>query len=460
MMSVSEKEQAIKDNYDVIVVGAGGAGLTAAIQAKLSGANPVVLEKTEIVRGNTKSASAGMNASETVFQKKAGIVDSNENFFNETLIGGKETNDQKLLRYFVEHSASAIEWLDSLGIRLDNLTQVGGMSVKRTHRPIDGSAIGSYLMNGLLKTIEDLFIPIFTSVEVKNLIISNGIVSGVEIMMNHSEKKQIQAKAVIVTTGGFGANKKMIKEYVPKFKDLKSTNQKGTMGEGLKMLKDIGASLRDLNEIQIHPTVHATSTFLITEAVRGEGAVLINQEGRRFCNEMDTRDKVSKAILEQKGQRAFLFFDEKVKEQVAAVDFYLFKGFVKKADTLKELASLFSLPLRGLQEAVQEWNEMVKNKKDINFSRTTAIERELSESPYYMIEVTPGIHHTMGGVVINQKTEVKKDDGTVIKGCYAAGEVVGGLHGKNRIGGNAIAEIIVFGRQAGKEAAIYSAEIK
>ena len=156
----------LKDSYDVIIVGSGGAGLSAAIQAKEAGLNPVILEKMPTAGGNTTKSSAGMNASQTKFQEKEGIKDSNDKFYEESLKGGKGTNNPELLRYLVDNSASAIDWLDSMGITLSNLTTTGGMSEKRTHRPADGSAVGEYLVNGLLRNVSEREIPLFVNADV------------------------------------------------------------------------------------------------------------------------------------------------------------------------------------------------------------------------------------------------------------------------------------------------------
>ena len=168
----------LQDKYDVIIVGAGGAGMTAALEAKENGMNPVIFEMPS-AGGNTNKSSSGMYASETKFQVEQGIKDSNDLFYDETLKGGKETNDTELLRYFVDNSASAIEWLDSKGIRVNNITITGGMSEKRTHRPEDGSAVGQYLVNGLVRNVQEQDIPLFINADVKEITAQDGKVNGV-----------------------------------------------------------------------------------------------------------------------------------------------------------------------------------------------------------------------------------------------------------------------------------------
>lgn len=178
------------DKVDIVVVGAGGAGMAAAISAKLSGANVVLVEQLNEIKGNTIKSSAGMNASESKFQSKQNVEDSNECFFQETYKGGNQTNDKELLKYFVNHSADAIDWLDGLGITLSDLTKTGGMSVNRTHRPADGSAIGQYLVSGLLKKIKELNIPILFQSKAEKLLVKNSKIVGVQIEDNLKEKKK------------------------------------------------------------------------------------------------------------------------------------------------------------------------------------------------------------------------------------------------------------------------------
>ena len=420
----------LKDSYDVIIVGSGGAGLSAAIQAKEAGLNPVILEKMPTAGGNTTKSSAGMNASQTKFQEK---------------------------RYLVDHSASAIDWLDSMGITLSNLTTTGGMSEKRTHRPADGSAVGEYLVNGLLRNVSEREIPLFVNADVTKVNEKDGKVTGVNVTIDGKEKT-ISAKAVVLTTGGFGANMEMVTEYNPALNGFVTTNQKGSTGDGIQLAKALGAATVDMKEIQIHPTVEQSTSTLISESVRGEGAILVNQEGKRFYNEMETRDKVSQQIIGLKEKYAYLIFDSALTERAKAVKFYEKRGLVKKADTIEALAKEINVPAETLKATLETWNKAVADKNDAEFGRKTAMDHDLSKGPYYAIQIAPGIHHTMGGLKINTNTEVLKEDGSVIKGLYAAGEVTGGIHGANRIGGNAVADIIIFGRQAGAQSAAYAKE--
>jgi fumarate reductase flavoprotein subunit len=439
----------LKDKYDIIIVGAGGAGMSAALEAKAKGMNPVIFEKMPVAGGNTTKSSSGMNASETKFQKEQGIEDSNDLFYEETLKGGHDTNDKEMLRFFVDNSASAIDWLDSIGIRLNNITITGGMNEKRTHRPEDGSAVGQYLVKGLVKNVQEQGIPLFVNADVKEITEKDGKVNGVKVIFNQTEEKTITGSAVVVTTGGFGANIDMISEARPDLEGYVTTNQLGSTGDGIKMIEKLGGTTVDMDQIQVHPTVQQEKSYLIGEAVRGEGAILVSSEGKRFTNELDTRDNVTAAINKLPEKSAFLVFDSGVKSRAKAIEQYEKMGFVIQGDSVEALATEMDVPADQLKTALDTWNSGVTNKQDAEFGRTTGMDNDLSGASYYAIKIGPGIHYTMGGVKINTNTEVLNKDGEPIPGLFAAGEVTGGLHGQNRIGGNSVAEIIIFGRQTG-----------
>ncbi|TDL50352.1 flavocytochrome c [Paenibacillus dendritiformis] len=443
----------LKDKYDIIIVGAGGAGMSAALEAKEKGMNPVIFEKMPIAGGNTMKSSSGMNASQTKFQKEQGIEDNNDLFYEETLKGGHGTNDKEMLRFFVDNSASAIEWLDSIGIRLNNITITGGMNEKRTHRPEDGSAVGQYLVNGLVKNVQEKEIPLFVNANVTEITEKDGKVNGVKVLFNNNDEKTIAADAVVVTTGGYGANMDMIGEVRSDLKGLVTTNQEGSTGDGIKMIEKLGGVTVDMDQIQVHPTVQQEKSYLIGEAVRGEGAILVSSEGKRFTNELDTRDNVTAAINKLPEKSAYLVFDSGVKSRAKAIEQYDKMGFVIQGETIEALAKEIGVPADELTATLNTWNNAVKNKEDAEFGRTTAMDNDLSGAPYYAIKIAPGIHYTMGGVKINTNTEVLNKDGQPIPGLFAAGELTGGLHGQNRIGGNSVAEIIIFGRQAGIKSA-------
>ncbi|MGX7105918.1 flavocytochrome c [Globicatella sanguinis] len=444
----------LKESYDIVIIGAGGGGMAAAITAQEAGADVAIFEKMPIAGGNTSKSSGGMNASETKFQKEQGIEDSNDLFYEDTLEGGKGTNDPELLRYMVDHSAEAIDWLDSIGITLNNITFSGGASVKRIHRPEDGSAVGGYLVEGLLRNIHEKEIPLFVNSEVTKINETDGKVSGVNVTVE-GEEKTINAKAVIIATGGFGGNLEMVSEIKPELDGFVTTNHEGATGDGIRMAEELGAAVVDMDQIQIHPTVEQSTSYLVTESVRGDGGILVNQQGERFTDELLTRDKVSANIIALPEKYAYIIADQRLKESVTAINQYEEKGIVTKAETIEELAEKLEIPAENLKATLDTWNEAVKNQEDKDFGRTTGMEYDLSHAPYYAIKIAPGIHHTMGGLKIDTETHVLREDGTAIEGLFGAGEVTGQVHGSNRIGGNAVADIIVFGRQAGNIASEY-----
>ncbi len=212
-----------------------------------------------------------------------------------------------------------------------------------------------------------------------------------------------------------------------------------------------------MDQVQVHPTVQQDfdHVFLIGEAVRGEGAILVNNEGKRFVNELDTRKNVTAAIDSLGGTGAYLVFDRGIRDRVKAIEFYDHVGLVKTGETLEALAQETGVDAANLQAAVATWNTAIANKNDAEFGRTTGMDRDISHGPFYSIHIAPAVHYTMGGIAINKDTQVLKEDGQTIPGLYAAGEIVGGLHGNNRIGGNSIAETVIFGRQAGQQVFTY-----
>lgn len=461
-MTQSNKEAIIAEggdpndkSYDIVVVGSGGAGLASAIRAHDLGASVVVVEKMPVIGGNTNKASAGMNAAETKFQKLKGIVDSKDLFYKETLAGGKNKNNPELLRYFVENAPDAIDWLDENGIELSGITTTGGMSIDRTHRPASGAAVGGFLISGLVKNLNKRGIEVMLDTNVTEIVTENHKVVGVKVVEEDGTNYIIKAKAVVIATGGFSANREMVEKYRPDLKGFVTTNHKGATGSGIMILEKLGAGTVDMGEIQIHPTVEQTTSYLISESIRGGGAILVSQEGKRFVNELDTRDKVSADIIKLPEHYSYILFDQQVRDENKAVEEYVSNDLVVQADSIAELANKLSIDVNNLSKTIERYNQFVMNKQDEDFGRTTGMRHPINTAPFYAIKIAPGVHHTMGGVTINTETQVLDNDKHVIKGVFAAGEVVGGVHGANRIGGNAVADIIIFGMQAGKKATDY-----
>ena len=439
---------------DIVVIGAGGAGMTAAIKAKQAGKNVIILEKMPYVGGNTTKATGGMNAAETHYQKEQGIEDSVDLFAADTMKGGHDINDPDLVRTLAQESAGAIDWLDSIGADLPKISFSGGASVNRIHAPADGSAVGNYLVDKFSEKLKELGVEVMLNTTATELIMEDSKIAGVKAE-GKDANYTIKAKAVILATGGFGANLDMIAGYRPDLQGTVTTNAPGATGDGIVMAQAVGAALVDIEQIQLHPTVEQTTSMLITESVRGDGAILVNQSGHRFTNELLTRDAVSAAELAQQGQYAYIIFDQHLRDNLKATEKYVKNGLTVQADTVEELAWKLNIYPYALVMTMGQWNHAVKTQNDEAFGRTTGMDNDLTTPPYYAIKIAPGIHHTMGGVKINTSAQVLDLNGDPIPGLFAAGEVTGGVHGGNRLGGNAVADIVIFGRIAAQSVLDY-----
>ena len=456
----SEKENETLD-CDVVVVGAGGAGLTAASRATEEGAKVIVLEKMPIVGGNSLKATGGMNAAGTKFQAALDITDSGvEEFIADTIAGGHDLNDPDLVRTMAENSSDAVDWLESIGAPLPKVAATGGTVHKYLHEPEDGSAVGSYLVDKLQTYCEKQGIEILLNTTATEILTEDGKVCGV--LANDADKNYtINAKAVVLATGGFGANFDLMTKYDPSLANAVTTNHAGATGDGILMAEAIGADTVDMDQIQLHPTVYQETGLLVSESVRSMGGILVNCEGKRFCNDMSTRDAVSAAELEQPGAYAYIIFDQRIVNDLKSCEKYIKNGLTVQADTYEELAKLMGLEGEAIDNFVQTmdtWNKAVAAGEDAEFGRNNGMDEDLSTAPFYAIKIAPGIHHTMGGIKIDTEAEVIDTEGNVIEGLYAAGETTGGVHGGNRIGGNAVCDFVVFGRIAGTNAAEYAAK--
>ena len=497
------KAKDIEETVDVVVVGAGGAGMTAAITATDAGKKVIVVESQPIAGGNSVRSTGGMNAAKTPYQDKnefkeaagvektlataaekfadnetitalaatvksqwdayqanpQGYFDSVELMELDTLIGGKGKNNPELVKTLAENSADAIEWLASIGAEVKNVGAFGGASVKRIHRPVnaDGkvTAVGAYIVPILEKNLQDRNVQFLFDTTANEIIMKDGKAVGIKATGKDGHKVTINAKSVVIATGGFGANAEMVEKYKPELKGFATTNAEGAQGQGIEMATAVGAATVDMDQIQIHPTVHIEedgNAHLITEGLRGDGAILVNAEGKRFYDEVSTRDKVSAAIIAQPDKSAWLVVDQSMVDKSAVIAGYIKSGYTVTGATYEELAKAMGVDEATFVSTMNTWNQAVEAKSDAEFNRTS-FANPLTAAPYYAIKITPAVHHTMGGIVINPKAEVLNEKGEVISGLFAAGEVTGGVHGANRLGGNAVADFVVFGRIAGQSAA-------
>ena len=497
------KAKDIEETVDVVVVGAGGAGMTAAITATDAGKKVIVVESQPIAGGNSVRSTGGMNAAKTPYQDKnefkeaagvektlataaekfadnatitalaatvksqwdayqanpQGYFDSVELMELDTLIGGKGKNNPELVKALAENSAAAIEWLASIGADVKNVGAFGGASVKRIHRPVnaDGkvTAVGAYIVPILEKNLQDRNVQFLFDTTANEIIMKDGKAVGIKATGKDGNKVTINAKSVVIATGGFGANAEMVEKYKPELKGFATTNAEGAQGQGIDMATAVGAATVDMDQIQIHPTVHIEedgNAHLITEGLRGDGAILVNAEGKRFYDEVSTRDKVSAAIIAQPEKSAWLVVDQSMVDKSAVIAGYIKSGYTVTGATYEELAKAMGVDETTFVSTMNTWNQAVEAKSDAEFNRTS-FANPLTTAPYYAIKITPAVHHTMGGIAINPKAEVLNEKGEAISGLFAAGEVTGGVHGANRLGGNAVADFTVFGRIAGQSAA-------
>lgn len=439
---------------DIVVIGAGGAGMAAAMQAVQNGAtNVVILEKMPQTGGNTIRTTGGMNAAATELQAAEGIEDSVELMIEDTMKGGKNLNDPELVKVLAEKSADGVKWVAENGGDLSEVGMFGGASVKRIHKPTGGSAVGPMLVKMFNENMDKLNIPVLLETKADQIIVEDGKIAGVKAS-NKDGEFTIDCKAVVLATGGFAGNAEMVVEYNPALTGFGTTNHAGATGDGIAMAKELGAQLVDIEQIQTHPTVHPETQTMYTEAVRGNGAILVNKEGKRFVNELLTRDVVSEAILGQTDKQAYLVFDQNVRDGLSAIEKYISAGIIYEADTIEGLAEQIGVDATALKATMDTYAGYQAAGNDAEFGRES-MEEPLTTAKYYAGLCAPAVHHTMGGVKINTNTEVLKEDGTAISGLFAAGEVTGGVHGANRLGGNAVTDIVVFGRIAGENAAKY-----
>lgn len=439
---------------DIVIIGAGGAGLTAATEAASKGAKVLVLEKMAIVGGNSNFSTGGINACYTKEQERLGIKDSKEVFYNDTMRGGQYLNDPNLVHTLIDNSAAMVEWLQTpmIGADLSDVGAFGGATNKRIHRPKGGGAIGAHLIPLLQKAALKQGAEIRLNNKVIDILSNNGRACGVKVAYAGGEYT-VRAKAVIVATGGFGANPEMIEFYQASLAGFATTNHKGATGDAFKMVEKFDAQLIQMEQIQIHPTVVKGTGIMITEAVRGNGAILVNKAGRRFVNEMETRDIVSAAVLKNPERSAYLIFDQNIRDSLKAIETYAKQNLLSEGATLLELSRMIAVDAVALEYTIDEYNKAVLAKKDTEFGRNPeSMERTISTPPFYAIEIEPAIHHTMGGLKINTKAQVLNKLNLPVPGLFAAGEVTGGVHGAQRLGGNAVADICIFGKIAADSA--------
>lgn len=491
---------------DVIVVGGGGAGLAAATAALEEGASVVLIEKMPALGGNTLISGAAINAADpekpldrditaneknTVedlikketsdpivkkwqadlkdefdkHQKEKGnkFFDSTNLHKLQTYFGGDMKGNPKLIEILCQQAPEAVHNLKSKGMQFNEkiFTVLGGLW-DRAREPKE--PLGTGYINTYKKFIEDKKGEILLETKAEKLLLSGDKVVGVEAKGKDGQKITLNAKrGVILATGGFGNNPEMREKYNtewPSLKNLKSTNSVAITGDGIAMAEAVGANLIGMQYIQLLPMGDPNTGSLSGNIEQGvQNRIFVNLDGKRFVDEGARRDVMTKALLEQRDQKMWSIldkhsyptgdvknhFNESIDELVAAK-----RAF--KANSLEELAKLIGVDANNLKAAVEDFNKHVADGSVDSFGRTLFAEK-IDTPPFYAGMRTATVHHTMGGVAINELAQVLNKEGKVIAGLYAAGEVTGGIHGTNRLGGNALADINVFGKIAGSNAA-------
>ena len=454
----------IEKQADVIIIGAGGAGLAAAVTAHQKGATVVVIEKMPRAGGNTILSGGAFNAADPVRQEKQGIVDSPEKHYTQTFEGGDKQGNPELVETLTQNAYPAIQWLESLGMefKAEVFTVLGGMW-PRAHKPV--KPLGTGFIDTYLNYVEksNNGIEIMYETKAIEIIMENGKAIGVKAEGKDASVILKANKGVIVAAGGFGANVEMRDAYNKTWSTLtniKTTNHVGATGDGMIMAEKIGANLIGMDNIQLLPMGDPKTGSLSGNIEQGvENRIFVNKEGNRFVDEGQRRDVMTKALFEQKDASMWVIVDKHsyatgdIKNNFnESIDELVAQGRAYKADTLEALAKQIGANPQNLVKAVTEFNKAVEKGGKDAFGRTL-FKDKLDSAPYYAGARVPTVHHTMGGIQINTSAQVLDKDGKIIPGLYAAGETTGGIHGSNRLGGNALADMTVFGRIAGESAA-------
>lgn len=472
------------EQYDLIIIGGGLAGLTAAYESNMKSnisLNIALIEGLSDIGGNSNRATSGINLLETEPQRRKNIIDNYTIFYQDTMKSGKNINDPLLVSTFINGTKTLYDYYtNNFDIDITLLGQLGGHSVARTHRPTDSNfVIGSYLISKVSQVVKNSNkITIYYNSTLTELLKNenNNEVYGLKYKRNNeSTDNKIYCDAIILTSGGYGhdfGDDGLLKEFVPEYMNFPTTNGEQTIGSGVKLGRKIGAQLIDMKQVQIHPTGfvdpknrYNKKKFLAPELLRGVGGILINENGQRFCNELGTRDYVTEKVLQNCKKQdtdeidqyeSYLLMNQEMANEFGN-NFYFYKdvqGFIEQHSNFSELSKNINIDYNNLEKTINSYNEAFEKKLD-EFNKTTfPYKFNLNDTIYSMI-ITPSIHYTMGGLKINNKAEVLDVNNKTIKGLFGAGEVTGGVHGGNRLGGNSLAECGVYGRISADSAVDY-----
>jgi len=455
----------------VIVVGGGLAGLSAAHTLLERGANVLLLDKQGFMGGNSTKATSGINGAGTQTQQEAGIPDNAKIFFEDTKKSARELARDDLIRVLTGRSGDAVNWLQNkFGLDLSKVARLGGHSQPRTHR---GSAQfpGMVITYAQMERLEDLAVSvpdrvkIYKKARVTRLVKDDsGAVIGAEFVRNG--KTETAYGPVILATGGYAADftsDSLLKKHRPEYYDLPTTNGDHCTGDGQKMAMAIGASAIDLEKVQVHPTglvdpnePDAKVKFLAAEALRGVGGLLLDKSGDRFVDELQHRDYVTGKIWENGKYPIRLVLNGQASREIEwHCKHYVGRGLMKRFESGEALAKEMGIPPAHLKKTFETYNAGAKAKKD-PFGKKFFSAGDWTMDDYFNVAImTPVLHYTMGGLEVDAESRVIGKEGKPISGLFAAGEVAGGVHGANRLGGSSLLGCVVFGRVSGDSATAY-----
>ena len=437
---------------DIVIVGGGAAGMTAALEVLARGVgNIVILEKTGFLGGNAMTAWGGMAGAGTRYQPAN--VNHVEEMISAGLAAGQNLNNAALVRILAENSAAAVHWVNDLGA---NLVIAGAARMHSTPDTIAGTAnLGGSIGRALSNAVREAGVPIMLNTQGTNILMdAGGRVMGVRALRNSSEVIDIKSSAVILATGGFGANRAMINAHSPRFSVLGLRSHPGTLGGGLVMAHDIGADILDMNFMTVTDTMDPATLITHGPAPRTSGGILVNMQGQRFSNELIGGEALAFGLAVQTNSRAYFIFDENARARAAGIfnNFYA-ASMIRTANSVAALAGQIGIPSSALEATVARYNAFAAAGLDEDFGRATMF--PLSGTRFYAMPTVPAVAGTSGGVRINTHAEVLRPYGTAIQGLFAGGEVTGGVMGYSRAGGHSLADAVVFGRIAAATAATF-----
>ncbi len=447
-----------KDDYhfyraDVVVVGAGSAGLTSAIAASENGARVIVLEKMPMLGGNSMQA-AGYMLALPAFSDSKTLAAARTALEEDMLAEGGSSANRDKISLIARQSRAAIEWLQGLGADLHNTNDYVREDFQLSWRPVASTyTVGEELIKVLVRGVEERNIPMLTLTQVTECLVdSSGRVTGVRAMTSEGRKIEVRADAVVMSTGGFAASDQMIERYVRLPFPMSSTNLPGTTGDGLLIAEKLGARLTNMDQAMVHLTTLPFSGLVIPMQARTAGGILLNDKGHRFMNELSTE---LEPFYRRAEGRAWLVLDQEIIDRSPALKNYVASGFMFRGRTEEELARLCRLNAETLVEELDRYRAFVRRQVDADYHRPS-MKSFLNHYPLYAISVRPGLQSTLGGLATDLRTRVLNEQNKPIPGLYAVGEVVGGVFGARRLEGSSLTASVIFGRIAGEEAAHYA----